>query len=310
MRAVGTGGGLILSRTDACPFRSLLESLAKLASKPIDLSTVTAVITKIISTTRLAPVLLLRPGSRGNSAEKISLGSRPGHRRPVRNFSRHRGLKRGGIESGRVDTPSPRRRASRAGPTHHAGQQQAARGNSQAEHLLLDLSSHHRRATSRWRGRRRHRRADAVKTALPLALLAIMYAPPPNGIKWSIAVIRDTEIKSMGPYPVGGKIHGATVTEIQETRIYLDNAGKTEFLDLFEKPAPPAPPPAASAAGGTDPSRSRWTNGIKKTGENTFRDPARHAGVGAGQHVAALALGAHRARNARRQGRRLPPLRG
>ncbi|HJX62809.1 MAG TPA: type II secretion system protein GspC [Polyangia bacterium] len=111
---------------------------------------------------------------------------------------------------------------------------------------------------------------EAVKTALPLALLAVMYAPPPNGIKWSIAVIRDTEIKSVGAYPVGGKVHGATVIEIQETRIYLDNAGKTEFLDLFEKPGPPAPPPAASAAGGTDPLSVEMDKGIKKTGENSF----------------------------------------
>jgi len=43
-----------------------------------------------------------------------------------------------------------------------------------------------------------------------------------------------TEIKSTGAYPMGGnRIHGATVTEIEETRIYLDNAGKTEFLDLI-----------------------------------------------------------------------------
>jgi general secretion pathway protein C len=112
--------------------------------------------------------------------------------------------------------------------------------------------------------------AEPAKTALPLALLAIMYAPPPNGIKWSIAVIRDTEIKSTGPFPVGGKVHGATVIEIQETRIYLDNAGKTEFLDLVEKPAPPTPPPAASAAGGTDILSVEMDKGIKKTGENSY----------------------------------------
>ena len=114
---------------------------------------------------------------------------------------------------------------------------------------------------------------EPVKTALPLALLAIMYAPPPGSMihmKWSFAVIRDTEIKSTGAFPMGAKIHGATVTEIEETRIYLDNAGKTEFLDLFEKPAPPAPPPAASAAGGTDPLSVEMDKGIKKTGEHSY----------------------------------------
>jgi hypothetical protein len=98
-----------------------------------------------------------------------------------------------------------------------------------------------------------------------------MYAAPPNGIKWSIAVIRDTEIKSVAAFPVGGRVHGATVIEIQETRIYLDNAGKTEFLDLFEKPAPPAPPPAASTAGGTDPLSVEMDRGIKKTGEHSYQ---------------------------------------
>ncbi|HJX65624.1 MAG TPA: type II secretion system protein GspC [Polyangia bacterium] len=115
--------------------------------------------------------------------------------------------------------------------------------------------------------------AEPVKTALPLALLAIMYAPPPNSMihmKWSVAVLRDTEIKSTGAFPMGGKIHGATVTEIEETRIYLDNAGKNEFLDLFEKPAPPAPPPAASAAGGTDPLSVEMDKGITKKGENSY----------------------------------------
>ena len=114
---------------------------------------------------------------------------------------------------------------------------------------------------------------EAVKTQLPLALLAVMYAPPPNSLihmKWSIAVIRDTEIKSTGAFPMGGKIHGATVTEIEETRIYLDNAGKPEYLDLFEKPAPPAPPPVASAAGGTDPLSVEMDRGIKKTGEHAY----------------------------------------
>jgi general secretion pathway protein C len=116
---------------------------------------------------------------------------------------------------------------------------------------------------------------EPVKTQLPLALLAIMYAPPPNSafhMTWSLAIIRDTEIKSTGPYSMGGKVHGATVTEIEETRIYLDNAGKPEFLDLIEKPTPPTPPPSAapSAAGGTDPLSIEMDKGIKKTGENTY----------------------------------------
>jgi general secretion pathway protein C len=108
-----------------------------------------------------------------------------------------------------------------------------------------------------------------TKTALPLALLAIMYAPPPNGIRWSIAVMRDTEAKVIGAYPVGGKIHGATIIEILETRVYLDNAGKTEYIDLFE---PPAPPPQAVAPPGEpkDAFERDLANGIKKVSDNKY----------------------------------------
>jgi general secretion pathway protein C len=109
-----------------------------------------------------------------------------------------------------------------------------------------------------------------TKTALPLALLAIMYAPPPNGIKWSIAVMRDTEAKSLGAFPVGSKIHGATVTEILETRVYLDNVGKTEYIDLFELPAPPPQAAAAAAPKPEDPFSAELANGIKKLSEHKY----------------------------------------
>jgi len=112
---------------------------------------------------------------------------------------------------------------------------------------------------------------EETKTALPLAVLAIMYAPPPNGIKWSIAVMRDTEAKIMGAFPVGGKIHGATITGILETRVYLDNAGKAEYIDLFE---PPAPPPQAAAAALAPDKNDAFAvdlaKGIKKLGEHNY----------------------------------------
>ena len=111
-----------------------------------------------------------------------------------------------------------------------------------------------------------------IKTSMPIALLAIMYAPPPNGIKWSIAIIRDSEAKTMGAYPVGGRIHGAVVIEILETRVYFDNAGKTEYIDLFEPSAPPpatgaAPPPAAKS---DNPFERELANGIKKLADHKY----------------------------------------
>jgi general secretion pathway protein C len=110
-----------------------------------------------------------------------------------------------------------------------------------------------------------------VKTALPIALLAIMYAPPPNGMRWSVAVARDTEYKTIGAFPVGGKIHGATVTEILETRVYLDNDGKPEYVDLFEAPAPPPKPAAAQPVAAKDDALAQdLAKGIKKVNENKY----------------------------------------
>jgi general secretion pathway protein C len=112
-----------------------------------------------------------------------------------------------------------------------------------------------------------------AKTALPLAVLAIMYAPPPNGLRWSVVVMRDTEEKSTGAFSIGGRIHGATIIDILETRIYLDNAGKTEYIDLFEPPAPPTPPPGAAPPApnkDTDPFAADLAKGIKKLAENKY----------------------------------------
>jgi general secretion pathway protein C len=112
------------------------------------------------------------------------------------------------------------------------------------------------------------------KTSLPLALMGIMYSPPPLGLKWSVAVIRDTEDKAMGAYGVGTKVRQATITEIQETRIYLDNGGKTEFLDLLDAAntaaTPSAPVAAVSPAPGGDALSQEMDRGIRKTSEHAY----------------------------------------
>jgi general secretion pathway protein C len=116
------------------------------------------------------------------------------------------------------------------------------------------------------------------KTSLPLALMGIMYSPGALGLKWSVAIIRDTEDKSMGALGVGGKVREATLTEIQETRVYLDNGGKTEFLDLLDAqnansnqtPSPSAPVAAAASAPGGDALSQEMDRGIKKTGEHSY----------------------------------------
>jgi general secretion pathway protein C len=114
--------------------------------------------------------------------------------------------------------------------------------------------------------------AAPQKTSLPLSLMGIMYSPPPLGLKWSVAIVRDTEDKTMGAFAVGGKVHEATITEIQETRIYLDNGGKTEFLDLLDA-APNAPSPPVSAVTptpGGDALSQEMDRGIRKTSEHSY----------------------------------------
>jgi general secretion pathway protein C len=114
------------------------------------------------------------------------------------------------------------------------------------------------------------------KTSLPLALLAIMYAPPPHGNEWSVAIIRDTEDKSMGAFGVGSKVHNANIKEIQETRVYIENSGRTEFLDLLDgsnqyanTAAPPQATPTPAQPQG-DALSAEMDKGIKKLGEHAY----------------------------------------
>jgi len=110
------------------------------------------------------------------------------------------------------------------------------------------------------------------RTNLPLKLLAVMYAPPPADPRWSMAIIRDNDDKSVGPYSVGSKLRDATVDEIDEVRAYLlfpDN--HREFLELLEHPNAPAPNAApAPAPAQKDPLAAELDRGIKKTGANSF----------------------------------------
>jgi len=105
------------------------------------------------------------------------------------------------------------------------------------------------------------------KTTLPLKLMAVMFSPPPNDPRWSMAIIRDTDTKGIGPYAVGAKVHDALVTDIQETRVYLDNAGKPEYLDIIDKAPPPAGPAAAPPG---DALSAEMQKGIKKLGEHNY----------------------------------------
>jgi len=109
------------------------------------------------------------------------------------------------------------------------------------------------------------------KTSLPLKLLAVMYAP--TDPKWSMAIIRDNDDKSSGPFGLGSKIREATIDQIDETRVYLDfGGGRREYLELLDTPATPNAPVAAKPAdtGPKDPLAEALAKGIKKTGPNSF----------------------------------------
>src|SRR6185369_1865206 len=110
------------------------------------------------------------------------------------------------------------------------------------------------------------------RTSLPLKLLAIMFAPPPTDPRVSLAIIRDNDEKSAGPYWIGAKIRDATISDIQETRVYLDVAGHKEYLDLIDRPqaAPGAPPAPVVASTSSDPMMQELEKGIKKTGEHSY----------------------------------------
>jgi general secretion pathway protein C len=61
---------------------------------------------------------------------------------------------------------------------------------------------------------------------LHLRLIAVMYAAsPPAQQRWSVAVIRDEETMTAGPYTIGAPIRDATVTTIAATYVDLERAG-------------------------------------------------------------------------------------
>jgi general secretion pathway protein C len=112
---------------------------------------------------------------------------------------------------------------------------------------------------------------EPMRTSLPLKLLAIMFSPPPHDPRWSVAIIQDTDAKTSGPFGIGGTIRKATIVDIQETRVYLDNAGKPEFIDLIDSPeAQAAAPVAAAPAAPTDPFAAELDKGIKKLSEHRY----------------------------------------
>jgi hypothetical protein len=92
------------------------------------------------------------------------------------------------------------------------------------------------------------------------ALLAIMIAP--TDWRWSVAIIRDYERLTVGPYRVGARLGDARIAVIDNTSVLLaDGHGGSEILELLERHAPTdrcdGPPDAIA-------------DGIKKTGPHAY----------------------------------------
>ena len=98
-----------------------------------------------------------------------------------------------------------------------------------------------------------------------------MWAPPPADPRWSVAIIRDNDSKSTGPYNVGSKLREATIDDIDDQKVYLDfGGGRREYLDLLDRPAPVAAAAPVASAAPTDPFSAELDKGIKKVGEHNY----------------------------------------
>src|SRR5260221_3213510 len=71
------------------------------------------------------------------------------------------------------------------------------------------------------------------RTTLPIALLAIMFAPPPADPRWSMAIIRDTEQKSAGGVGIGGKGATGAITDNSEAHRRLPILGPPRVPQTF-----------------------------------------------------------------------------
>jgi general secretion pathway protein C len=112
------------------------------------------------------------------------------------------------------------------------------------------------------------------KTTMPIGIMAIMYAPPPAGIKYSIAVLYLNEGPGIGAFSVGSKILDAVVTDIEPTRVWFDNKGRTEFIDLIEEEKSETAVAKVEDSGekpkAGDALAEELDRGLKKTGENSY----------------------------------------
>jgi general secretion pathway protein C len=118
--------------------------------------------------------------------------------------------------------------------------------------------------------------AQAVRTSLRLKLLGTLMAGLPE---WSMSSIQDVSTQKTATYMVGDLVMGATVLEIERTRVIINNNNHKEYIDgtagdgtAAAVYTPPPTPSAAAANSGAPPSVALGST-IKKTAENTYEVP-------------------------------------
>jgi general secretion pathway protein C len=98
----------------------------------------------------------------------------------------------------------------------------------------------------------------------PFRLLAVMFAPPPHDPRWSLAIVRDDEAQTVGPYVRGARLGDATISAIENLRVVLDvGGGRREFLELLADRTPGA----ADAQGGA---ADALAGAVRKTGTHSY----------------------------------------
>jgi len=99
-------------------------------------------------------------------------------------------------------------------------------------------------------------------TRRALRLLAIMFAPPPGDPRWSVAIVRDDDAATTGPYGVGAKLGDATIAAVEDVRVVLDAHGRRELLELLpQRPGAHRAPAAAPF------------DGVRQTGPHSYEVP-------------------------------------
>ena len=252
----------------------------------------------------MVPALLCTARDRGDTSAQIPVGRRRAGRRPVHDLP----------GAGRRRPPSSEaldQRSARQGRRARArGDVAAPVYTKQVEEILkrnIFCSACPPILGSRRTPSSRPPRRRCSARRCNLKLLAIMFAPPPADPRWSMAIIRDNDSKSAGPYNVGSKLRDATVDDIVEDRVYLDfGGGRREYLDLLDRPQPaPGAPAGGRAATPRIRSPPSWTRG-QEAGRAQLRGAARRRSIRCWATWARSPRARASSPRPRRQARRVP----